>query len=75
MKFYNPEDFLVLPWECTSSVFSVSLLKAVTKDIPVNLFLTIHVDFLQVFIVFWGTLTALCCWDSLGKGCFSVFLI
>lgn len=44
IRFYNPEDFLVLPWECTSSVFSVLLLTAVTKDIPVNLFLTVHVD-------------------------------
>lgn len=54
LGFYNPEDFLVLPWECTSSVFSVLLLTAVTKDIPVNLFLTVHVEFLHVFIKFSG---------------------
>lgn len=50
---------MVLPWECTSSVFSVLLLKAVTKDIPVNLFLTVHVKFLHV--------PALHCCESLGK--------
>lgn len=32
-------------------MFSVSLLTAVTKDIPVNLFLTVHLEFLHVFIV------------------------
>lgn len=59
--------FMVLPWQCTSSVFSVLLLKAVTKDIPVNLFLTVHVKFLHV--------PALHCCESLGKVLFffSVF--
>lgn len=32
-------------------MFSVSLLTAVTKDIPVNLFLTVHLEFLHVFMV------------------------
>lgn len=59
IRYYCPEDFLVLPWECTSSVFSVLLLTAVTKDIPVNLFLTVHVEFLHVFIKFWRTFRAL----------------
>lgn len=59
IRFYNPEDFLVLPWECTSSVFSVLLLTAVTKDIPVNLFLTVHVEFLHIFIKFWRPFRAL----------------
>lgn len=59
IRFYSPEDFLVLPWECTSSVFSVLLLTAVTKNIPVNLFLTVHVEFLHVFIKFWRTFRAL----------------
>lgn len=59
IRFYNPEDFLVLPWECTSSVFSVLLLTVVTKNIPVNLFLTVHVEFLHIFTKFWRTLRAL----------------
>ena len=49
------------------------LLTAVTKDIPVNLFLTVHLEFLHVFIVFWRTFRALFCRDSMGKFCFSVF--
>ena len=73
IRFYNPEDFLVLPWECTSSLFSVSLLTAVTKDIPVNLFLTVHLEFLHVFVVLWRTFRALCCRESLEKDYFSVF--
>lgn len=63
-RFYNPEDFLVLPWECTSSVFSVLLLTAVTKDIPVNLFLTVYMEFLHIFIKFWRTFRAFHCQES-----------
>ena len=52
VEFYSP-------WECTSSVFSVLLLTGVTKNIPVNLFLTVHVKLLHF--------PSLNCWESPGK--------